>query len=156
MRNCNEKLEKLLSTNNENALSTQQRATSNQKLCNINEICSFWKHAVGLYKALALSSICNCQATHGADLLLQHRTGSGIEFHIDFIKSKHTEWEVFKTRITDQNEEVAKELQKAFKLLESPSLREPQHRQLFPMRSAMKSSSSSTVPQQMGYVPSKL
>ncbi|KAJ4250166.1 hypothetical protein NW762_011980 [Fusarium torreyae] len=152
MRDCNEKLEKLLSSNDEDARLTRQRRTSDQKFSDTAAICSFWKHAVRLFKVLASSSSCGCQATHSADLLLQHRLGKRTDFRIDFMNIECSKWETFKTKITDTNEEIDTQLQEAVKSLERTPLRQPNHRHSTSMRSAMKSSTSSTTTQLMEYV----
>jgi hypothetical protein len=118
----------------------------------LNRICSFWKHAVRLLRALASSSSCDCPATLRTELLLQHRIGGGRDFWIDFTKSDCSKWDISKTKITESNETITTQLQETVKLLEKTSIRQPNHRQLNPIRSALKSSTSSTTTQVMGYV----
>ncbi|CAJ0555332.1 Ff.00g053970.m01.CDS01 [Fusarium sp. VM40] len=152
MRDCIEKLERLLSSNDEEARLTEQKKTSHQKLSDTAAICNFWKYAVRLLRALASSSSCNCRPTHSAELLLQHRTGDGTEFWIDFVTSDYSKWEIFKTKITESNEIITTQLQDTAKFLEKTSVRQPNHRQLNPMRSALKSSTLSTTTQVTRYV----
>ncbi|RSL54255.1 hypothetical protein CEP54_010006 [Fusarium duplospermum] len=152
----NDKLEKLLHSNDEDTRLVQQRDTLTQKTAIDLAICNFWKQAVKLFRALASACDCRCHTTHGAELMLQHRTAKDTEFHITFTKfdSDSSEWNICRTRISESDDAVAAELHKTVQILETTPFRPPDHRKLRPGRSAMKSSTASTCVQVVQKPPS--
>ncbi|KAF5696849.1 hypothetical protein FMUND_15577 [Fusarium mundagurra] len=142
----NDRLEKLLGLNDENTRLTEQRNALAQKTSIDHAVCNFWKQAMKLFRALASVWNCRCQATHGAELMLQHRTTREAQFHITFTKfdSDSSEWNICRTRILETDPAVAAQLHKTVQMPETAPFRPPDHRKLMPGRSAMKSSTAST------------
>jgi hypothetical protein len=71
----------------------------------------FWRHADQLYTLLTQSWRCECQGLHRANLLLQHRTNSNVDFRIIFVyaqqnlKPKPWSWTCQETNIKLLEEE---------------------------------------------------
>lgn len=137
--NYNDKLEKLLDFNDEDTRLVQQRETNAESKSIDRAICGFWKQAMKLFMALASAWNCRC-AMHGAELMLQHRTTREAEFHVTFIRYEEAGLELCRTRISEGDEKIAAQLRKTVQILETTSFRQPDHRNLMPARSAMKSS----------------
>ncbi|KAF9776183.1 hypothetical protein IL306_005657 [Fusarium sp. DS 682] len=142
--NYNEKLKALLDSSDEDARLIQQRKLMVHNLETDLAVCNFWKQAAKLFKALISACYCKCQATHGAELMLQDRATQKNEFHITFTTCDLSQWEICKTRITERDETVTAELKKTVQILEAVSIQQPNHRQLTPTKSSLRSTGTST------------
>lgn len=82
LKECNEKLEKLLSTSDTlSQLEAKTKAAQNLSSSAVNSaVISFWNYADRLYKALATAWNCSCTGDHIAKIMLQHRTTANVEF----------------------------------------------------------------------------
>lgn len=82
LKNCNDKLEKLLSSSDK--VSALQYASSNRKQTSTLEsaLKNAWKKSDLLFKALSKAWQCSCQQYHIANLRLEHRTMPEICFEI--------------------------------------------------------------------------
>jgi hypothetical protein len=143
-QNYNEKLKTLLDSSDEDARLIQRRNCMARTSATDLAVCNFWKQAAKLFRALTSVCHCKCQATHGAELMLQDRTTQKDEFHVTFTTCDSSQWEICKTRITEKDEIVTAELKTTFQLLEAVSIQQPNHRQLTPTRSSLRSTGTST------------
>ncbi|KAL8369641.1 hypothetical protein RB595_000128 [Gaeumannomyces hyphopodioides] len=64
-------------------------------------LCCFWVQAEKLFRALASACSCNCEGSHAASLLLQHRTEKKAEFVMLFTTSGAASWGACRTRISE-------------------------------------------------------
>ncbi|KAH7133792.1 hypothetical protein EDB81DRAFT_904068 [Dactylonectria macrodidyma] len=150
----NEKLKKLLDCSDEDTRLVQQRDVMMKKSESNLALCTFWKQATKLFSALSSVWNCRCQASHGAELTLQHRTTQKAEFHVTFITSDSSRWDICSTRISDGDEIVAAQLQETIQILERVPFVQANHRNLVPAKSALKSTSTSTCVQIVKQTPS--
>lgn len=83
----NQRLRDLLETHDR---LTALRSTGEKRRTEIScrVLSQFWRHASTLYTLLARAWCCECETSHHANLLLQHRTTSAAEFKILFLSSK--------------------------------------------------------------------
>ncbi|KAH7020417.1 hypothetical protein EDB80DRAFT_702936 [Ilyonectria destructans] len=150
----NEKLEKLLECSDKETRVIQQRDSMVKRTATHLALCTFWKQATTLFRALTSAWNCHCQASHGAELMLQHRTTQQAEFHVTFITFNSSEWDICSTRISENEETVAEQLHETVQILERPPFPQPNHRNLAPARPALKSASTSTTVQVVKQTPS--
>jgi len=82
LKECNEKLEKLLATSDTlSQLEAKAKAVQNRSSLVVNSaVISFWNYADRLYKTLATAWNCSCPGDHIAKIMLQHRTTANVEF----------------------------------------------------------------------------
>ncbi|KAJ3537898.1 hypothetical protein NM208_g6132 [Fusarium decemcellulare] len=155
-KNYNDKLEKLLDFNDEDIRLVQERDIMAQQTSIDLVICSFWKQATKLFRALASAWNCRCETTHGAELMLQHRTSRHAEFYITFTRfdCDSSEWSICRTRISESDTVPAAQLHQTDQIQEATSFQPPDHRKLLPRRSAMKSSTASNCVQLLQKSPS--
>ncbi|KAM6529142.1 hypothetical protein FALCPG4_007291 [Fusarium falciforme] len=149
----NEKLRTLLDSSDEDARLVQQRNLMAHNSAADLVVCNVWKQAAKLFRALTSAWDCRCRASHGAELMLQGRTAQKDEFHVTFTTYDSSQWEICKTRITERDETVTTELKKTVQILEAVSIQQPNHRQLTPTRSSLRSIGTST-PLQVVKTPS--
>jgi hypothetical protein len=142
--NYNEKLKALLDSSDEDARLVQQRKLMVHNSATDLAVCNFWKQAAKLFRALTSACYCKCQPTHGVELMLQDRITQKNEFHITFTTYNLFIWEIYKTRITERDETVTAELKKTVQILEGVSIQQPNHRQLTPAKSSLRSTGTST------------
>ncbi|KAG7284250.1 hypothetical protein NEMBOFW57_010614 [Staphylotrichum longicolle] len=102
LQSYNDRLEKLLSTSDRDAQLRQQTASMCQGTNLDPAMCSFWKLSARLYRVLASAWSCGCREQHSAQLLLQHQTVSRAEFRVVFATPVASQWQIHKTRITQQ------------------------------------------------------
>ncbi|KAM5360716.1 hypothetical protein ACJA88_014727 [Fusarium oxysporum] len=152
--NYNGKLKALLDFSDEDARLTQQRKLMFHNAATDLAVCNYWKQAAKLFRALTSACYCRCQPMHGVELMLQDRITEKSEFHITFTTYKLSLWEIYKTKITERDETVTAELKKAVQILEGVSIQQPNHRQLTPTKSSLRSKGTSTYLQVADRAPS--
>jgi hypothetical protein len=80
----NNELRTLLDTSDRIAALRQSRGVTKKSAVN-KGLWQFWRHADKLYSLLTQSWRCDCKLLHQANLLLQHRTTSKVDFRIMFV-----------------------------------------------------------------------
>jgi hypothetical protein len=80
---ANEKMRKLLESNDQIATARFSRVTRKAPLAMKHKINEFWQHAKRLHNALTKAWQCSC-SNHIASLQLQHRTCDEVEFNVLF------------------------------------------------------------------------
>ena len=135
LKDHNDKIEKLLTTADRDAVLTQQRASRMRTADAVSGLCSFWVQAAGLFRALASAWNCACREQHCARLLLQHRTSKAFEFEVLFATPVSERWELHKTRIVEGGEEMKLASREVLTRLD----KQPGHRRDVPLKSAMRS-----------------
>jgi len=85
----NNELRTLLDTSDRIAALRQNRGRRKKSAVN-RGLWQFWRHADRLYGLLTQSWRCDCKTLHQANLLLQHRTTSKVDFRIMFIYAQQT------------------------------------------------------------------
>ncbi|KAH7028840.1 uncharacterized protein B0I36DRAFT_126522 [Microdochium trichocladiopsis] len=73
LRDCNEKLWKLLDSSEKDARLTTTMEAARVVAAADASLCKFWKTATAFFRALAAAYSCQCKRSHAARLLLQHR-----------------------------------------------------------------------------------
>lgn len=107
LKECNEKLEKLLATSDTlSQLEAKAKAAQNCSSSVVNSaVISFWNNADRLYKTLATAWNCSCAGDHIAKIMLQHRTTANVEFilllshGIKGSKAESSTWPPHETKI---------------------------------------------------------
>ena len=152
LQDYNDKLEKLLSTAGHDAELAQQRTSRRRAVDADSGVCSFWVHAARLFRAMASAWNCACREQHCARLLLEHRMSKTSEFNVLFATPMPECWDVHRTRITEGDEETEKGSRAAVARLESLPIRQPSHRQDYPLKSAMRSRNQASCVELLGWV----
>ncbi|KAI0895314.1 hypothetical protein F4806DRAFT_503245 [Annulohypoxylon nitens] len=102
-------------------------------------LCSIWKHASALFKALSTSWACCCQGRHLAELLLQHRDTDKNEFNMLFAKHLASCWQIQRALITADDDPHSTKLPiNSYGDITVATHRPPDHRTRAPLRSALK------------------
>ncbi|KAL8376929.1 hypothetical protein RB595_007857 [Gaeumannomyces hyphopodioides] len=112
LKDCNEKLWKLLDSSEKDAQLTRQLEVAQAASVLDNSLCTFWKTATAFFRALAAACRCHCRAEHAARLLLQHRASCKEKSQFEMLFTIQTTednqqqphpWEAFRTRIEEGN-----------------------------------------------------
>ncbi|KAF5005212.1 hypothetical protein FDECE_8333 [Fusarium decemcellulare] len=123
----NDKLKILLESSDEDSRLLQQREAAASTTID-PEVCNVWKQAAKLFRAVTSALNCHCQATHTANLMLQHRTSREKEFHIAFTTYDSSNWSIFKTKILERDEATAAQRRETIQVLEAVPTPQPNHR----------------------------
>lgn len=112
LRDCNDKLSRLLDSSEKDAQLTKTLEAA-QVTSGINKsMCTFWKTATAFFRALAAACRCQCCDDHTARLLLQHRASCKEKARFDVIFTMQSAqastrqavgWEACRTRIEEDD-----------------------------------------------------
>ncbi|KAJ6437185.1 aldo keto reductase [Purpureocillium lavendulum] len=149
-----QKMEKLLSTGDQDSRLVQQRNLALEKTAVDSSLCNFWVTAKRLFKSLASAWPCQCQH-HDARLLLEHRDTKKTEFGVTFTRVKESSWDICQTKITESepDSQAATETIIGFG---TRARKVPKQRGGMPVKSAMKSSTKGAKVQFCGSVYASL
>ena len=150
LQSYNDRLEKLLSTSDRDAQLREQTASMGRGTSLDPAMCSFWKLSARLFRVLASAWSCGCQEQHSAQLLLQHQTMNKAEFRVVFSTPVASKWQIHKTRITQQMDDGQTTASAGARVSSTAAstamlpIRLPNHRQLQPAKSSMRSRGQAT------------
>jgi hypothetical protein len=113
-------------------------------------ICSFWKRADSVFRALAKVASCtHCQGPHSTSLLLQHRKEGDSDLDIMFAKASQPQpakWNVSQARISEKRKGAKPSTSSGQAAAgQGRGSHQPGHRGVMPMKSAMKSQMSAAL-----------
>ncbi|RTE79444.1 hypothetical protein BHE90_006080 [Fusarium euwallaceae] len=137
------RLNQLLESSEKEAAMMQEYALAQVTRAIDNASLNFWRRATTLFDALAGSWNCPCVDQHCAKLILEHRGANNSDLAIMFTKEREVGLDVVETRITSQNRDKRRATKRPEPdILVRPT--KPRHREKIPIRSAFKTTRSTS------------
>lgn len=146
----------LLDTSDKEAQLIANRASAAKSSAIDVSICSFFIRANNLFSAIKSAWNCCCQRQLYVHLLLQDRTKMSYDFKVTFAKSLSSAWDIRQMRIVQEDIIQIPEHAEIYNASNqvSQGTRVPAHRDMKPLKSALRQSSQSTTTNPRRWVPS--